>query len=416
MLQVDSNSPKLLDDNSSNNSGANIVLPSINRSSTPLISLPPISALGIFPSYRHGSSAKSSWSDQDHRFHHPINIPNSARHQSVYATASLSGYRYSEQKPRAYLPSFEPSQHVGHAGVLTRGVQERTPVGREYGYPSDLPLRHGQPSEVPPYSIVSNHSGMPRERSSSRRITYEAEDYYDHKRIVGDPYACAVENHHSNAGALYHKSSSSNNSSSDLPHQHNVSNHTRSQPANNSSTGLTPHFHHVHPPQPQQRSSANHAQQYYHQQPPQQQHISYQSTSPTPSSTSSSDPHTNGSNDRHSPQTQAIKPYFSPQFRRLLSSSTFPSKDHAVRFLKAQAAAHGFKVLVRTSKKDYVVVICNCGRRLKELKGERKRKRRWKTALTGCEWRVVLCTASSGEENWVFRCTAKMEHNHALEG
>ncbi|KAI8807928.1 hypothetical protein BJ742DRAFT_810044 [Cladochytrium replicatum] len=432
MLHVDSNSPPLLDDhstttNSAQHSGGNFVLPSISRSSPPMISLPPISALGIFPSHRH-TSTKGSWVDHNRPIHHSTNAPNSPQqlpYQSVHATGTQAGYRYatSEEKPRAYLPSFEPSQHTSHADGLTRAFQERTP-GREEenGYPNDMRYsdRHAQPSEVPPYSIVSSHSAMRRDVSLSRRITYENEDYYDHKRIVGDPYARAVENYHGNAPSLYRTSSSSTNSSSDLPHQHTLPHPTRSHQSSTSSTGLTPHYHHPYPPQPPQRSSSNHAQPHYHNQQAPQQHPSYQvrysSTSPTPSSTSSFDPRQTGSNGPHSPQTQAIQPYSSPHFRTLLSSSTFPSKDHAVRFLKAQAAAHGFKVLVRTSKKDYVVVICNCGRRLKELKGERKRKRRWKTALTGCEWRVVLCTASSGDENWVFRCTAKMEHNHALEG
>ncbi|KAI9091524.1 hypothetical protein DFS34DRAFT_322986 [Phlyctochytrium arcticum] len=104
---------------------------------------------------------------------------------------------------------------------------------------------------------------------------------------------------------------------------------------------------------------------------------------------------------------------YDPQvFRRGLMNHFFESKEPAIEFIKEESKQYGFSVLVRTSKPDYVVVICNCGRRLKRLKGERKRNRRFKTAMTGCEWRVVLFR--SGTNKWEFRATPKMDHNHSL--
>ncbi|TPX56545.1 hypothetical protein SpCBS45565_g08382 [Spizellomyces sp. 'palustris'] len=115
---------------------------------------------------------------------------------------------------------------------------------------------------------------------------------------------------------------------------------------------------------------------------------------------------------RLTPLPDGYTPYDPHTFKSALLNQTFDTKDPAIEYIKTVAKNFGFTVLVRTSKPDYVVVICNCGRRLKRLKGERKRNRRFKTAMTGCEWRVVLFR--SGGKKWEFRATPKMEHNHSL--
>ncbi|KAJ3028384.1 hypothetical protein HDV00_010452, partial [Rhizophlyctis rosea] len=114
------------------------------------------------------------------------------------------------------------------------------------------------------------------------------------------------------------------------------------------------------------------------------------------------------------PTQHPIHPYSPALFTQLLLPHTFPTKQLALAHLKRHALSFGFSVLVRTSKPDYVVVICNCGRRLKKLKSERKRNRKFKTALTGCEWRVVVFKNKEGR--FEFRGTSKMVHNHPLGG
>ncbi|KAI8821302.1 uncharacterized protein EV422DRAFT_527600 [Fimicolochytrium jonesii] len=113
-----------------------------------------------------------------------------------------------------------------------------------------------------------------------------------------------------------------------------------------------------------------------------------------------------------SPLPDGILRYEPAIFKRAMIHHMWSLKETAIEFIKEEALKYGFSVLVRTSKPDYVVVICNCGRRLKRLKGERKRNRRFKTAMTGCEWRVVLFRSPNGE--WEFRATTKMDHNHGL--
>ncbi|KAJ3168977.1 hypothetical protein HDU88_001304 [Geranomyces variabilis] len=113
-----------------------------------------------------------------------------------------------------------------------------------------------------------------------------------------------------------------------------------------------------------------------------------------------------------SPLPEGMLRYDPHAFKHGLMHHFFDSKEPAIEFVKEESLKYGFSVLVRTSKPDYVVVICNCGRRLKRLKGERKRNRRFKTAMTGCEWRIVLFR--SGNQKWEFRATPKMEHNHGL--
>ncbi|KAJ3127114.1 hypothetical protein HK098_006811 [Nowakowskiella sp. JEL0407] len=120
------------------------------------------------------------------------------------------------------------------------------------------------------------------------------------------------------------------------------------------------------------------------------------------------------------PTVPPITPYTTETFKSLLSRN-YATKQDAIAHIKEIAQKFGFSVLVRTSKKDYVVIICNCGRRLKELKGERKRNRKSKTAMTGCSWRVILYkgqnldgNTDSSEGEWSFRSTAKMEHNHVM--
>ncbi|KAJ3023795.1 hypothetical protein HKX48_000929 [Thoreauomyces humboldtii] len=113
-----------------------------------------------------------------------------------------------------------------------------------------------------------------------------------------------------------------------------------------------------------------------------------------------------------SPLPEGLVRYDPHTYKRGLMHHQFEDKEPAIAFVKEESLKYGFSVLVRTSKPDYVVVICNCGRRLKRLKGERKRNRRFKTAMTGCEWRVVLFRTSA--KVWEFRATPKMTHNHGL--
>ncbi|TPX42168.1 hypothetical protein SeMB42_g05250 [Synchytrium endobioticum] len=97
-------------------------------------------------------------------------------------------------------------------------------------------------------------------------------------------------------------------------------------------------------------------------------------------------------------------------FTTRILDPTFADKDAAIEYLKDEAKTAGFSVLVRTSKKDYVVLICNCGRRLKPLKAARVRNRKQKTPMTGCSWRIVLV---KGVDNmWSYRASNEMAHNH----
>ncbi|KAJ3185372.1 hypothetical protein HDU85_001422 [Gaertneriomyces sp. JEL0708] len=143
------------------------------------------------------------------------------------------------------------------------------------------------------------------------------------------------------------------------------------------------------------------------------------------------------SNKRNS--TSGPVPELNPRdesFKQQLLSCKFPHRDAAIGFLRTQAKIAGFSVLVRTSRPDYVVIICNCGRRVKasaEAPGDKKRRRKRKTAMTGCEWHVILFRRGAGtgmnnigihgagkledvERMWEFRATTKMEHNHPLVG
>ncbi|RKO86590.1 hypothetical protein BDK51DRAFT_40864 [Blyttiomyces helicus] len=145
-----------------------------------------------------------------------------------------------------------------------------------------------------------------------------------------------------------------------------------------------------------------------HVHPQQGQPPSHLAQSPAPLSASMSVP---------SPLTPHSVPlpavlYDADTFKASLSGTRFEEKEDAIDYIKEEASQCGFSVLVRTSKPDYVVVICNCGRRLKTLKGERKRNRKFKTAMTGCEWRVVLFR--SGNRVWEFRTNTGMLHNHTL--
>ncbi|KAI8916604.1 hypothetical protein DFJ77DRAFT_460522 [Powellomyces hirtus] len=105
-------------------------------------------------------------------------------------------------------------------------------------------------------------------------------------------------------------------------------------------------------------------------------------------------------------------------FKRRILQLKFEEREIAIDFLKEQAKQTGFSVLVRTSRPDYVVIICNCGRRVKQVDGERKRKRKRKTAMTGCEWHVILfrrnIPGSTAPRMWEYRASSKMEHNHPL--
>ncbi|KAJ3033466.1 hypothetical protein HDV00_006330 [Rhizophlyctis rosea] len=135
---------------------------------------------------------------------------------------------------------------------------------------------------------------------------------------------------------------------------------------------------------------------------------------------SSANPHLTHPGHQHHPHPHdhlpsgpdQIVPYTPDAFKHSLLNHRFEDKDLALDFIKDTAKKFGFSVLVRTSKPDYVVVICNCGRRLKKLKNERKRNRKFKTAMTGCGWRVVLFRNS--KRLFEFRGTPKMEHNHPL--
>ncbi|KAJ3152752.1 hypothetical protein HDU86_005510 [Geranomyces michiganensis] len=106
------------------------------------------------------------------------------------------------------------------------------------------------------------------------------------------------------------------------------------------------------------------------------------------------------------------------EFKRRILQLKFEEREIAIDFLKEQAKQTGFSVLVRTSRPDYVVIICNCGRRVKQVEGERKRKRKRKTAMTGCEWHVILfrrnIPGSTAPRMWEYRASSKMEHNHPL--
>ncbi|KAI9091523.1 hypothetical protein DFS34DRAFT_597047 [Phlyctochytrium arcticum] len=107
------------------------------------------------------------------------------------------------------------------------------------------------------------------------------------------------------------------------------------------------------------------------------------------------------------------------EFKRRILQLKFEEREIAIDYLKEQAKKTGFSVLVRTSRPDYVVIICNCGRRVKQVEGERKRKRKRKTAMTGCEWHVILfrrtIPGSAAPRLWEYRASSKMEHNHALD-
>ncbi|KAJ3036378.1 hypothetical protein HDV00_002794 [Rhizophlyctis rosea] len=123
----------------------------------------------------------------------------------------------------------------------------------------------------------------------------------------------------------------------------------------------------------------------------------------------------------------------SEHFKNLLLSHRFPDRTQALDWLKAEAVKAGFAVLVRTSRPDYVVLICSCGRRLKTSSGVGRgeggssrggggggggkvRKKKKQSALTGCEWHVILFrkVGAGSSRLWEFRATSKMEHNHPL--
>ncbi|RKO93046.1 hypothetical protein BDK51DRAFT_31781 [Blyttiomyces helicus] len=112
----------------------------------------------------------------------------------------------------------------------------------------------------------------------------------------------------------------------------------------------------------------------------------------------------------HAPPSNVIYDY--DTFESFFKTICVDEKEDAIEYLKEEAEQHGFSVIVRTSKPDYVVLICSRGRRLKALKGERKRSRRFKSAITGCKWRVVLFRS----ENLLckFRANTEMAHNHPM--
>ncbi|KAI8585360.1 hypothetical protein BDZ88DRAFT_24481 [Geranomyces variabilis] len=148
--------------------------------------------------------------------------------------------------------------------------------------------------------------------------------------------------------------------------------------------------------------------------------------SPGPASAASVGTPTSGSpvfhqNTMHALPSDMHPPIMNPvdeEFKRRILQLKFEEREIAIDFLKEQAKQTGFSVLVRTSRPDYVVIICNCGRRVKQVEGERKRKRKRKTAMTGCEWHVILfrrnIPGSSAPRMWEYRASSKMEHNHPL--
>ncbi|KAI8800209.1 hypothetical protein BJ742DRAFT_91307 [Cladochytrium replicatum] len=99
----------------------------------------------------------------------------------------------------------------------------------------------------------------------------------------------------------------------------------------------------------------------------------------------------------------------------------FATRQDAIDYLKEEAKRCGFTVLVRTSRADYVVVICNCGRRVKPVKqgAKRQRNRKRKTAMTGCQWHVILYRKSGGSNDssgrlWEIKPSTQSSHNHPL--
>ncbi|KAI9106303.1 hypothetical protein DFS34DRAFT_589546 [Phlyctochytrium arcticum] len=122
---------------------------------------------------------------------------------------------------------------------------------------------------------------------------------------------------------------------------------------------------------------------------------------------------------------EAIQTYTPESFSKTVLFKQFSTKESALNYIKEEAQRFGFTVLVRTSKPNYVVLICNCGRRLKKLPMERRRNRKFKTAMTGCEWRIIMFRSledstkkepgTHGQEGYFeFRLSSKMEHNHPL--
>ncbi|KAI8818489.1 uncharacterized protein EV422DRAFT_579926 [Fimicolochytrium jonesii] len=112
-------------------------------------------------------------------------------------------------------------------------------------------------------------------------------------------------------------------------------------------------------------------------------------------------------NDSHS---QPLNPA-DESFKNRIIRHKFEDRDGALDFLKEQARMAGFNVLVRTSRSDYVVIICSCGRRSRpkpqteeqqaaaaqqqqreeeEEPPRKKRKKKEKAAVTGCEWHIIL--------------------------
>ncbi|TPX56547.1 hypothetical protein SpCBS45565_g08381 [Spizellomyces sp. 'palustris'] len=148
-------------------------------------------------------------------------------------------------------------------------------------------------------------------------------------------------------------------------------------------------------------------------------HPSYFHT-PVASPSESSSPHDSPQMLHYStdPSSTPIMNPVDEDFKRRILQLKFEEREIAIDFLKDQAKQAGFSVLVRTSRPDYVVIICNCGRRVKQVEGERKRKRKRKTAMTGCEWHVILfrrnIPGSTVPRMWEFRASSKMEHNHPL--
>ncbi|KAI8807939.1 hypothetical protein BJ742DRAFT_294125 [Cladochytrium replicatum] len=100
----------------------------------------------------------------------------------------------------------------------------------------------------------------------------------------------------------------------------------------------------------------------------------------------------------------------------------FATRQDAIDYLKEEAKRCGFTVLVRTSRADYVVVICNCGRRVKPVKqgAKRQRNRKRKTAMTGCQWHIILYRKSGGSNDssgrlWEIKPSTQSSHNHPLD-
>ncbi|KAI8906992.1 hypothetical protein DFJ77DRAFT_514126 [Powellomyces hirtus] len=341
------------------------------------------------PSFQHFNGVAHQYTGSPLQQHPSQQQPGDQHHNPHHHPLPPSQPHYPLSQQQNHMPFNMPTSgtHIkseymnqGPGGPMV--LHDMDPSATIHAYPSDYPLSQYSAQQHP--SAQMQYPMPPHQQPPQL-------DMYPYQQQQ-QPYGM-----HGGYRPYDHASPLMRSHQAQYPH-HPPPHHAAEQPA---------------PPPPHQTSdqpSQPHQQQPHQQQPP-----------PPPPAAPNAEPfqhHHPGmmpiapSTGGHSPLPDGILRYDPHAFKRGLMHHFFDTKEPAIEFVKEEALKYGFSVLVRTSKPDYVVVICNCGRRLKRLKGERKRNRRFKTAMTGCEWRVVLFR--SGNKKWEFRATPKMDHNHGL--